>query len=105
MSDVASLELCQELHKLSGWDEEWLSHSNTTPKYDLGYLLRKLPPSTEIKRMGKARADIVRLGEYVAWNDNHKGRYHADTPEDATAKLAIELFKQGILPTNKEKEE
>jgi len=58
---VASLELCKELYELSGWDDiefQWSSIDGkhweaavsvlfagaTEVAYDLGYLLRKLPP-------------------------------------------------------------
>ena len=69
----------------------------TIPAYDLGYLLRKLPP--EDKKLGYL--DLCQDGT------NWMARYtklsatmmhaKADTPEDAAAKLAIELFKQGML--------
>jgi hypothetical protein len=112
---VASLELCKELYELSGWepdDKFWFSidgkHSvhcghefkkeliefkyslaRICPAYDLGYLLRKLPP-------------IIQLGrsEYYncSWtNGNDSHVFVADTPENAVCKLAIELFKSGIL--------
>ena len=93
--NTASLELCKELFELSGWDGTAYEHEllngkhytrtlpvkemthfdqNTyIPAYDLGYLLRKLPPSIQ----------------------------RADTPEDAASKLAIELFKQKrVIPTS-----
>lgn len=64
--NVASLELCEELYKLSGWSDtyfvhwykevagafdanQWfvsprvIVHQDSVPAYDLGYLLRKLP--------------------------------------------------------------
>jgi hypothetical protein len=57
------------------------------PAYDLGYLLRKLPQPYSIMAYSTGRLVAVQ-GEVTAT---------ADTPEDAAAKLAIELFKQGIL--------
>lgn len=100
MSDVASLELCRELHELSGWEDvDQFSRKpgfvqkpmGSLPLYDLGYLLRKLPPQT---RLFKARESTygIAIGTMV-----EKYKQFADTPEDAAAKLAIELFKQGIL--------
>lgn len=48
--NVASKELCEELYKLSGWHNgtHWSIVGEPRavtdfPKYDLGYLLRKLP--------------------------------------------------------------
>ena len=44
--NTANLELCQELHELSGWIDPgaggW-SHVPGAPYYTLGFLLRKLP--------------------------------------------------------------
>jgi len=108
--NVASLELCKELYDLSAWETEYgwmkfgkhLSGNRTTwtidardisdfPAYDLGYLMRKLPPATNIFITGR---------DYGAKEGNFSKKHRmffADTPEDAAAKLAIELFKQGIL--------
>lgn len=94
---VASLEFCKELYELSGWvTDEWRSGTGTTtgayPAYNLGYLLRKLPDSSEVFRF-----------DYNAYEATHypnpggDSSARADTPEDAACKLAIELFKQGIL--------
>jgi hypothetical protein len=99
MSDVASLELCRELYELSGWKtfamERGLAEDRPIdPAYDLGYLLRKLQ---------RNHVELVGLttGEWTArayWHSTEQARAeYADTPEDAAAKLAIELFKQGIL--------
>jgi hypothetical protein len=118
--NVASLKLCKELYELSGWIEtpfaydisyadNWLRHIEDFPKnsrerqgvsmipaYDLGYLLRKLPMSVEIRNhhLDKLKG-VVRGG----WAGDMMTRQHlmADTPEDALCKLCIELFKQGIL--------
>lgn len=100
---TASLELCKELYRVSG--HTWLTEDHrpeyvAAPAYDLGYLLRKLPE----------------FGKNIYWHTYHKNwcaAYEhtdedgcqtlihkvADTPEDAACELAIELFKQGILPT------
>lgn len=118
--NVASLELCKELYELSGWtgcnfhhstddDQYYLTYMVGSegdkyplnrsiekrkfiidlPAYDLGYMLRKLP-AHELHSYNN--------GVYAAI---HKGletfNYKASTPEDAAAKLAIQLFKQNIL--------
>lgn len=119
--NVASLELCKELYELSGWwesTENWYVPNNDAykarhesvrgpenfewqyPAYDLGYLLRKLP---------RRRPDDVFSGVQLmtvddeTWACRIAAPKHdfvwgvAGTPEDAAAKLAIELFKKGIL--------
>lgn len=124
MSDVASRELCEELYELSGWNEAHLWHiqfSNkpdggahwvlapqemttalaSCPAYSLGYLLRKLPEGTTLRRnKAKPRKKSNWRGEWVVgiYGLNYAGVYGAgDSPEEAACKLAIELFKQGIL--------
>ena len=115
--NVASLPLSKELYELSGWDDCWFQHLKVDnewgldfsgaealrkdseidewhPAYDLGYLLRKLP-NYKLEHNGNS-ANAVTCG-YLADN---KGRWifgSANTPEDAACKLAIELFKQGVL--------
>lgn len=104
--NVANLELCKELYKLSDWTDtpdRWDAKKSwpiALPKYDLGYLLRKLP---EIRLETWHNGHVVvkhyttngvpekleRLGRVV--------KAEADIAEDATCKLAIDLFKQGIL--------
>jgi hypothetical protein len=109
--EVANLELCKELYELSNWGDCELRHDirgsepmvlhghiaapGCTPAYGLGYLLRKLPP----ERLGG------RLCVEWQYEDTWKAMYYAvglegelaDTPENALCKLAIELFKQGVL--------
>ena len=109
--NFANSELCQELYDLSGWlagidgycyvsptserrrfevrplkDIE-NEHALACPAYDLGYLLRRLPPGNVLTSLED---------EWIASSSPKVTT--AATPEDATAKLAIELFKQGILP-------
>lgn len=130
--NVASLELCTELYGLSGWEanHEWgfiAAHAETDPEpyeidngepvcpaYDLGYLLRQLENIEEtiiLRYNNPARMGAVALpqwnGQYtVATARMQQGDYPiGDTPEDATAKLAIELFKQGILTKEKPDEQ
>lgn len=113
--NVADIELCKELFKLSKWESEltWaatkqdntvlvsshekeLGHDlyRVAYAYDLGYLLRKLPLGVEVAKtvMGyRADAPPAQRKRCIA------NTY--DSPEDATCRLAIELHKSGILPT------
>lgn len=102
--NVASPELCKELYELSRWDADgnhwWYSDgqlvwaawiAESTPAYELGYTLRKLP-------------DFVRMEWWTEADGKRQYRcayrdtiFLEDTPEDAVTKLAIELFKQGVL--------
>lgn len=91
---------------ITGWVEELDSEElvELYPAYDLGYLLRKLPVWTSSKEHGPLEI-IPFVGGKWEMKYSHKTVKHtilgeADTPEDAAAKLAIDLFKQGIL--NKE---
>ncbi len=111
--NVANLKLCRELYELSGWNDttfRWLMnipepfHVNamikaerkvSTSAYDLGYLLRKLPQNTKLEKL---ESSIWSVEDFDSKNE---GEPHCivelSTPEDAACKLAIELFKQGIL--------
>jgi hypothetical protein len=113
---VASLENCKALYEVSGWkteDFEWYHHNTTDtpdltyvpggsdlygepvwPAYDLGYLLRQLAVywDTSIRSEVTQWCAETRTDRY-----NRFERARADTPEDAACKLAIELFKQGVL--------
>jgi hypothetical protein len=108
--NFANFELCQELYDLSGWltgvdgncyvslpgerkgfEVRPLTDSGNDriqicPAYDLGYLLRRLP-------VGNVLTSVE--DEWIASCSPEVTR--ALTPEDAAAKLAIELFKQGVL--------
>lgn len=117
---VASLALCQELKALSGWTDtyfQWRTHPSgeayvvghvpdadplkeETPAYDLGYLVRRLPRKLDGEQfMCEIAIEAAVFGE--GWCAGYL--YHttptleAETPEDAATKLAIELFKQGVL--------
>lgn len=108
--NVASLENCKELYELSGWETSRDRYypdrkpqlaigpfgaklpSTAIPAYDLGYLLRKLPSGVTLfsnSNGGDPNDYSIKYenGEWIT----------ADTPEDAACKLAIELFKQGVL--------
>lgn len=140
--NVASLDLCKELYKLSGWDtpdhswhrvmahdmsgwrewKVWCANNGVNdfseeyfPAYDLGYLLRKLPQRLSDKWVDPNTLDdrVERWLELVPLEDKWIIDYpiyeayelpkssvlqkSTATPEDAAAKLAIELFKQGVL--------
>jgi hypothetical protein len=114
--NVASLVLCRELYELSGWDDtdykywngevsndidgsvwDWGKNNykeNCSPAYDLGYLLRKLRPCLYLGLHIQARDD-----GFEFFIDRAEGGIGTEpmTPEDAACKLAIELFKQGVL--------
>jgi len=100
--NVANLENCKELYELSGWqldqhDRFWKimpdGHGETQigygefPAYDLGYLLRKIDQVAVEHYEGRWKALHMTSSAGVV----------ADTPEDAACKLAIELFKAGVL--------
>lgn len=122
--NVASLELCKELYGLSGWrervglqyfpDKFYATHLRLDleeeviptmdesyeadficPAYDLGYLLRKLPRT--YKGVGLCVWAAGSSRWRAEYDNSHRVHFDADTPEDAAAKLATELFKQGIL--------
>lgn len=125
--NTAGLELSKMLFELSGWDDydplagedmQWhMGHSNErdyhiAPKYDLGYLLRKLPKSTKQKGTRYALVldfdpDGLATAEYRCYRADYRAKivyidstiYHntANTPEDAACRLAVELFKEGVL--------
>ncbi len=124
MMNIARLDLCKELYELSGWaqslyEHELLSgeHYTTTlprkamehssqniyiPAYDLGYLLQKLGNRhVELKRPYSNSEPINRWSCMAFYDDGEELPAYliesADTPEDAVCKLAIELFKQGVL--------
>lgn len=115
---VASKELSEELYGLSGWLEDHWFYTNRfnypveydlrvanalqgcvfepkkgdIPAYDAGFLLRKLPSTT---RLSKYAQNSFRTEH----DRGDQGYFDVadDTPEDALCKLAIELFKAGIL--------
>lgn len=113
MPNVASLELCKELYELSAWNDCYWFNAKFSlnpkpvmlpqlngeipqvlsgelewkqPAYDLGYLLRKLPITTQLFHERKGWS--ARAYNMAFWSKE---------PEDAACKLAIELFKQGVL--------
>ena len=118
--NVASLELCELSDRGTGaWSltefgyiVEQLravptlkageaGHSDFVPAYDLGYLLRKLPHydaegwDLVLTYAGEEHiiAGYQDPEDTLAWHT----KVSDAIPEDAAAKLAIELFKQGAL--------
>lgn len=92
--NVANIDLCKELYELSGWGtakegDVWTDASGH-PRYELGYLLRKLPNGTNVMYNNERSAASyeVPIGELYLYGK---------TPEDAACKLAIELLKKGVL--------
>lgn len=92
------------------WDvqRKGMDSGSLVPRYSLGYLLRKLPArywDEKAKRWDALHftkwdrlqnGGVVYTAEYwTVYNPPFK--VEAETPEDAACKLAIELFKQGIL--------
>lgn len=112
--EVASVELCRELEKVSGWVDTYQSWQgpagnemplprthmtdNHVSAYSLGYLLRKLPSWCRVYH------DATDGTWFAVKFDNVNTQYQstrtADTPENAAVKLCLELFKQGILTKN-----
>jgi len=113
--NVASLKLCKELYELSGWANandglKW--HTQTSPPafghgsyktehmfplYDLGYLLRKLPPIITLKSRAGGRWYARCFRGKIVDSSIKKFDFGclADTPEDALCELAIKLVKEG----------
>lgn len=103
--NVASLSLCKELYELSRWkvpiETTSLNPADIPayydngkyicPAYTLGYLLRKLPKNSVMLVADDERLKSTPMAAY----DNY--RFTADILEDVACKLAIELFKQGVL--------
>ena len=79
------------------------------PAYDIGYLMRKLPDSIWSDKYEQKASLWTRknLSDYSVWywvgnskdGSGTSSEYSAvaDTPENALCRLAIELFKTGIL--------
>lgn len=108
--NVANLELCKALYEVSGWSDTEKNHyqplkgdnngnfkRDWVPDYDLGYLLRKL--TAEYGKISFTND----YGNKMWWCTDGQTRKLAiaKTPEDAAAKLCIELFKQKILTKEK----
>lgn len=143
MIDTASLKLCKELYKLSGWEDTYFfirhhkpngatlvmerqtmtneslrfrgrnppevqkrfeEENDFWPAYDLGFLVRKLPDYVKLFRNNEGQyysaavtANFRHPRNPLGSPDDAHQWYISDTPEDALSKLAIELFKSGVL--------
>lgn len=103
--DITSWELTKELKEVSGWEPDASNKELQQVGFSLGYLLRKLP-----KFIGNDRVTIQPVvddrwdASYDELDGSSTHDCFADTPEDAAAKLAIELFNQHILRKEGEKE-
>lgn len=84
-------------------ERSWHELVLRAPAYDLGYLLRKVPEFLPMPSEEFFPASLtVRCGKHewlagYATTRKWIKKIWADTPEDAACKLAIELFKRGIL--------
>lgn len=122
--NVADKDLCQELYEVSGWSDThlrwnqfmskeavWQIYESSekvvfagyvgyAPAYDLGYVLCKLHRATihhkwvDGESTYTARISVAKEHKTSA---NTVYKSESETPENAAVKLAIELFKQGIL--------
>lgn len=93
---VADKHLCEELYKLSGWKGIYGPFTDVT--YDLEYLFQKLP--NHISGNLTIKADGTPNNEWCAYYDARlvtlTSHYQA-TATNALCRLAIQLFKEGIL--------
>lgn len=64
-------------------------------QYDLGCLLRKLPTITKQNHSIYPRLQQITKNEWQIGYSRHRIYAVADTPEDAAAKLCIQLIKEG----------
>lgn len=105
---VAALELCKELDELSGWRTKETLVLNEDSKtevvfqmYDLGFLIRKVPGDIDYGYDSTGNLELTfhaGLGVWSAWYQTEElPSCQSVSPEDAVAKLAIDLFKQSIL--------
>lgn len=113
--NVADKDLCKTLWELSRWEgcendgKNYDVNIGFYPAYDLDYLLRKLPLERQTEfgtdvtlhlyfDSGKTSRGWVAEytdGNYIVLEAGLSGE--ASFAEDAACKLAIELFKQGVL--------
>lgn len=88
-------------------DDVGKTYKVVCPAYDLGYLIRKLPRTKKYigtyKRAMTSDLVVASL-DTIEWGAGYQEDESffnlietAATPEDACARLAIELFKQGVL--------
>lgn len=86
MRNVASLELSKQLFEVSGWEtEDWYTTEpsvslvvKTVPKYDRGFLLRKLPYLVKLNdARGSFQLFMLKLsnGYYIGYNKPETGKW------------------------------
>ena len=113
VGSVARLELCKELYVLSRWNltEKHWYHGKPTyhtpypwecPAYDLNMLLEKLPQNSWVGYVDTSGQRGYALAKTYAWNaqgdDIEKiAECRGETLEDAACKVAIELWRRGVL--------
>jgi hypothetical protein len=108
--NLTTTELGHKLYEVSGWEPPFFTMVGdkfTNTQYDLGFLLRKLPRKVEyyqeLTLMIEADPFDTRWGAQYVNADYEIGQQgqglfgFAQTPEDAAAQLAIELFEKGVL--------
>lgn len=107
--DVRSNEWCEPVHSevfehvliSLAEGKSTYKKDRVRPAYDLGYLLQKLPYGGFCLQ----RHPDPDGGWQAYLQDNLHRRIadvYADTPEDAACKLAIELFRHGVLVKQEE---
>jgi hypothetical protein len=106
MNEVANLENCKRLYKLSGWAgtgqifadfPDFIPEEDfDIPAYSLGFLLRKLPPRVNLVQLQYLSRDSTGYKWVINMMDDEL-EISADTPEDAACLLLCELFEQGII--------
>lgn len=107
-------ELCQKLFEISGWTDThevfisgeptWRTEVSTpsthTPVYRMGFLLDKLDHvHLELKHPYLGENHLNLWGAYYYADDYYAVNYvqAGHSPEEAMAKLAIELFEKGVI--------
>lgn len=90
---AADVSVSQELHAISGWTSAGRLPGSDTPEYTAEFLLGMLPAHT-LKKLGNEKwyADHIdyTTGKVIMANSR-------TNPANALARLAIELFNQGVL--------
>jgi hypothetical protein len=114
MARYVTEDLCDRLFKLTGWEDTqevfvngkptWRNSpgvaDTNTPVYRMGYLLDKLDNIHLELKHPYLGVDYLNLwGAYYYADDYYGVDYVAagKTPEEAMAKLTIELFEKGVI--------
>jgi hypothetical protein len=115
--DFANTAYIWRIHKATG-DAALMLRSETEPNLsslvgqtmrndfafvsapDLGFLIRKLPDWIEIDGVSRYTFRLEVTYDHQWWasySHTNDIQTYADTPENAVAKLAIQLLKQGVI--------